>query len=66
MRQIISGLVRMIKSLGSGVVAEGVETAEQAEFLSGIGCDLAQGYLFSRPLPPQEFEKRLLEERDKK
>ena len=65
MRQIISGLVRMIKSLGSGVVAEGVETAEQAEFLSGIGCDLAQGYLFSRPLPPQEFEKRLLEEKDK-
>ena len=66
MRQIISGLVRMVKSLGSGVVAEGVETAEQAEFLSRIGCDLAQGYLFSRPLPPQEFEKRLLDERDKK
>lgn len=66
MRQIISGLVRMIKSLGSGVVAEGVETAEQAEFLSGIGCDLAQGYFFSRPLPPEEFEKRLLEEKDKK
>ncbi len=66
MRQIISGLVRMIKDLGSGVVAEGVETAEQAEFLSRIGCDLAQGYLFSRPLPPQEFEQRLLDERDKK
>ncbi len=61
MRQIISGLVRMIKSLGSHIVAEGVETKEQAEFLSGIGCDLAQGYLFSRPLPPQEFETRLAE-----
>ncbi len=65
MRQIISGLVRMIKSLGSGVVAEGVETAEQAEFLSGIGCDLAQGYYFSRPLPPEDFALRLAQEKEK-
>ena len=65
MRQIISGLVHMLKSLGSGVVAEGVETPEQAEFLSRIGCDLAQGYLFSRPLPPQDFAQRLIDERDK-
>ena len=65
MRQIISGLVRMIKSLGSQIVAEGVETKEQAEFLSGIGCDMAQGYLFSRPLPPAEFEARLEGEKEK-
>ena len=59
MRQIISGLVGMIKSLGSQIVAEGVETKEQAEFLSSIGCDLAQGYWFSRPLPSTEFEEKL-------
>ena len=62
MRQIISGLVGMIKSLGAHVVAEGVETAEQAEFLNRIGCDWAQGYWFSRPLPVEEFEKRLAAE----
>ncbi len=62
MRQIISGAVKMIKSLGSRVVAEGVETREQAEFLHSIGCDLAQGYLFSRPLPVEDFERRLGDE----
>ncbi|MBR3603688.1 MAG: EAL domain-containing protein [Elusimicrobiaceae bacterium] len=65
MRQIISGAVKMIKDLGSSIVAEGVETKEQAEFLSRIGCDMAQGYLFSRPLPVTEFEKRLQEETQK-
>lgn len=62
MRQIISGAVKMIKSLGSRVVAEGVETQEQADFLHAIGCDLAQGYLFSRPLPVEDFERRLNDE----
>ena len=65
MRQVISGAVKMIKSLGSSIVAEGVETKEQAEFLSRIGCDMAQGYLFSRPLPADEFEKRLQQETQK-
>ena len=65
MRQVISGAVEMIKGLGSSIVAEGVETKEQAEFLSRIGCDMAQGYLFSRPLPAGEFEKRLQDETKK-
>jgi len=59
MRQIISGLVKMVKELGSKIVAEGVETKEQAEFLRSIGCDTAQGFLYSRPLPIDEFEKKL-------
>lgn len=59
MRAIISGLVSMIKSLGGKIVAEGVETQEQAQFLQSIGCDLAQGYLFYKPLSPQEFAKLL-------
>ena len=58
-RKVIRGAVEMIKSIGAKVIAEGVETAEQAEFLQAIGCDLAQGYYFSRPLPVEEFEKLL-------
>lgn len=65
MRRIISGAVKMIKSLGCRVVAEGVETREQADFLRSIGCDLAQGYLFSKPLPAEEFERRLSAEQKK-
>ena len=59
MRQIIAGAVKMIKELSCTIVAEGVETQEQADFLSGIGCDLAQGYFFSKPLPAAEFTQRL-------
>jgi len=41
-------------------VAEGVETIEQAEFLRGRGCLLGQGYLYSRPVPPQDIERLVL------
>ena len=58
-QKVIEGAVSMIKSLGIQVVAEGVETREQADFLRSIGCDLAQGYFFSRPLPAPRFEALL-------
>ena len=61
-RQVISGVVKMVKELGCRVVAEGVETQEQADFLSSIGCDVAQGYFYSRPLSVEEFEKKFKEQ----
>jgi len=48
---IVSGVVDMAHSLRLKVVAEGVETEEQAAFLKGLRCDEMQGYLFSRPIP---------------
>lgn len=56
---IISSIVRMAKWLELPVIAEGVETVSQADFLRSIGCDYIQGYLYSKPLPQEEFEKLL-------
>ncbi|NMG57663.1 EAL domain-containing protein [Geitlerinema sp. P-1104] len=54
-----AAIAKTIVALGQGlnliVLAEGVETSEQAEFLKSIHCDLAQGYLFSRPVPGTEI-----------
>jgi EAL domain-containing protein (putative c-di-GMP-specific phosphodiesterase class I) len=46
------------------VVAEGVETKAQLDMLESAGCDLVQGYYFSRPLPPAEFEKLIVREQN--
>ena len=53
---IASSIISIGQQLRHCVIAEGVETAEQLEFLRGAGCDQVQGYLFSRPLPSGEFE----------
>jgi EAL domain-containing protein (putative c-di-GMP-specific phosphodiesterase class I) len=53
---IVAAIVSMARSLGMRTVAEGVETAAQMEFLRARGCDEVQGYLYSRPLPPEEVE----------
>jgi EAL domain-containing protein (putative c-di-GMP-specific phosphodiesterase class I) len=49
-------IIVMAHKLGIKVIAEGIETAEQRDLLVAAGCDLGQGYLYSRPVPPEEFE----------
>lgn len=56
---IISSVVRMAKWLSLPVIAEGVETVEQADFLRSIGCNYIQGFLYSKPVPSEEFEALL-------
>ena len=59
-RSIMFGhVVHMAKQLGLECIAEGVETQRQVEILKQYHCDLAQGFFFDRPLPVEEFEKRL-------
>ena len=47
---IVKAIIDLAKSLGKSIVAEGVETAEQAKLLKELGCEYAQGYYFSRPV----------------
>ena len=62
---IISSLVDMVRRLDLSIVAEGVETAEQVEFLKEIGCDVVQGYYFSRPLSINDFEDTFVTQEDR-
>lgn len=59
---ILISIVRMAKLLNISTVAEGVETAEQLEFVRNVGCDKIQGYYFSRPLRKEEYAKLIAEE----
>jgi tetratricopeptide (TPR) repeat protein len=56
---IVSAIISMGRSLNLRVVAEGVETFGELEFLQAHQCDEAQGYYFSRPVPPEQFAKLL-------
>ncbi|WP_150466661.1 EAL domain-containing protein [Francisella sp. SYW-9] len=58
-KAIIKAIVQLANNLNKKCVAEGVETAEQLEFLKSIGCDFYQGFYFSRPIPFIELKKLL-------
>ncbi|MBV4457638.1 PAS domain S-box protein [Pseudomonas sp. COR58] len=57
--EIIRAIVAMARSLALEIIAEGVETPQQLEFLQGLGCHLYQGYLYSRPLPLEALKALL-------
>ena len=59
--QLVALILGIAKSLSVPVVAEGVETKEQIDVLKGLGCTLVQGYYFSKPLHPSEFEAKILQ-----
>ena len=54
---MIAEVASLARKLDIQVVAEGVETAGQVEFLTSIGCDVVQGYYFARPMTAAEFER---------
>ena len=56
---VLKNVISLINDLGMDVIAEGVETENQAEFLVANGCGMAQGHLFDKPLPHDLFEERL-------
>ncbi|MFK4231485.1 putative bifunctional diguanylate cyclase/phosphodiesterase [Pseudomonas guariconensis] len=56
---IVSAIVALGQALGLRIVAEGVETSRQQEFLTRLGCDSLQGYLLGQPMPAEQFMKAL-------
>ena len=63
---ICEAIIVMSHKLGIKVIAEGVESVEQRDLLLAAGCDYAQGYLYSKPVPADEFETLFCKESTKK
>ena len=62
--KIVEFIIDIAKYLEVPVIAEGVETKEQVESLKNLGCDIIQGYYFSKPIPSNEFEKFIIERKN--
>lgn len=60
-RVVISNIINLAKELDMEIVAEGIETEEQAQFLRNIDCPVVQGFLFSRPIPYEEFVEKYID-----
>jgi len=56
---IVTAVISMARALKLGVIAEGVETEEQLDFLKREQCETIQGFLYSRPVPAEEFSAAL-------
>ena len=61
-RTIVRSVLRLAQQLQIKTIAEGVETAEQLEFLSDAGCDMAQGFYFARPMPGEKYHDLIADE----
>ena len=59
--QVVELILGIARSLNVPVVAEGVETEAQLKILKDLGCNIVQGYYFSKPLPAKEFEEKILQ-----
>lgn len=59
---IIESIIKMAHKLNTKVVAEGIESREQVEYLRSIDCDMIQGYYYEKPITIEEFEKKYLED----
>lgn len=57
-RKIIHHTISMSRDIGLDIIAEGVETLDQAQFLNSCGCDAAQGFYYSKPISAEEFDKK--------
>ena len=57
---ITKAIVSLAKTLNLKTIVEGVETEEQRKFMESLGCDIMQGYLFSKPLPAYEITEKML------
>lgn len=55
---IVSEIIDLAKRLNMKIVAEGIESREQVEFLTEQECDLIQGYFYAKPMPISEFEQK--------
>ncbi len=59
-QNMFEGIVAISKAIGLETIVEGVETKEQLEYVKSTGCEMVQGYLFDKPLPEEQFTKRLV------
>ncbi|MEE9395405.1 MAG: EAL domain-containing protein, partial [Methylococcales bacterium] len=63
-RALVTAIIAMAHALNIKVIAEGVETADQATFLRDLHCDMAQGFYFGKPLPNDQFKLYLQKYRE--
>ncbi|MBO4905184.1 MAG: EAL domain-containing protein, partial [Lachnospiraceae bacterium] len=64
-KQMVELILGIAKNMNIPVIAEGVETEEQLLALKKMGCRIVQGFYFSRPLHPSDFESKILQETEK-
>ena len=60
---VVKNIIDLAKSLDMTVVAEGIETQEQVDFLKTTECDLIQGYFYSKPISAKDFEEYMASHR---